>query len=158
MKIFVYGTLKQGFRNAHWNEARLLGRYRTRERFPLLVLGAACLPWLSEEPGRGEFVVGELYEANAAQLARMDELEELDKPEWYRRAEIELEPEGGGEPVTAWVYFGSPARAARETVQAGPLTEYTMEVEQRFLLLRAVQADAASDASRLNLAGRVDRA
>lgn len=145
MKVFVYGTLKQGFRNAHWNEARLLGRYRSRERYPLLVLGAACLPWLSEEPGRGERVTGELYEANAQQLARMDVLEQLDKPEWYRRGTIELEPEDGGEPVTAFVYFGSPARAAREVVQSGPLAEYTMAVEQRFLPLRAVQADTADD-------------
>ena len=148
MKVFVYGTLKQGFRNAHWNEARFIGRYRTRERFPLLVLGAACLPWLSEEPGSGERVIGELYEADAAALARMDELEQLDQPEWYRRGDVELEPEGGGEPVTAFVYFGSPARAARETVQAGPLTEYTMAVEQRFLPLRAVQADQAADQAR----------
>jgi gamma-glutamylaminecyclotransferase len=136
MKVFVYGTLKQGLRNAHWNQARLLGRYRTRERFPLLVLGAACLPWLSEEPGRGELVIGELYQATPDQLAHMDVLEELDKPDWYRRGEIALEPEGGGEPLTAFVYFGSPLRAARETVQAGPLTEYSLDLEQRLLSTR----------------------
>jgi len=147
--VFVYGTLKAGFRNQHWNGARLIGRYRSLQRYPLLVLGAACLPWLSEEPGQGEFVVGELYEADAAQLAKMDELEELDKPDWYRRGEIALEPEGGGEPLRALVYFGSPVRAARETVHAGPLVEYTMEIEQHFLPLRAVQLDAAADAARL---------
>jgi hypothetical protein len=79
----------------------------------------------------------------------MDELEELDKPEWYRRGEIELEPEGGGAALTAFVYFGSPARAARETVQAGPLVEYTMEVERRFLSMREVVQDAQRDARRL---------
>lgn len=146
--VFVYGTLKAGFRNAHWNGARLIGRYRSQERYPLLVLGPICLPWLSEQPGQGECVLGELYEANAAQLAKMDELEELDKPDWYRRGNIELEPEGGGEPLTAVVYFGSPIRASRETVHAGPLREYTMEIEQRFSPLRAVQLDAAADAAR----------
>lgn len=147
--VFVYGTLKAGFRNQHWNGARLIGRYRSRERYPLLVLGPPCLPWLSEEPGRGEFVIGELYEADAAQLAKMDELEELDKPDWYRRGEIALEPEGGGEALTALVYFGSPVRAARESVHAGPLVEYTMDIERRFLPLREVQLDAEKDLGRL---------
>ncbi len=157
-RVFVYGTLKRGFRNAHWNGARYLGRYRSCEHYPLLVLGPACLPWLSEQPGQGARVFGELYEADAAQLARMDELEELDRADWYRRGEIELEPEGGGEVLRAWVYFGSPRRAAREAVQAGPLVEYTMAIEQRFLARLAVQQDAVADAARLSLAGRVDRA
>ena len=149
--VFVYGTLKAGFRNQHWNGARLLGRFRTVERYPLLVLGPACLPWLSEEPGRGEQVLGELYAADASQLARMDELEELDKPDWYRSGEIELVPEGGGEPLMALVYFGSPKRAAIETVHAGPLVEYTLEIEQRFLSSCAVQQDAAADAARFSI-------
>ena len=147
--VFVYGTLKAGFRNQHWNGARLIGRYRSLERYPLLVLGPTYLPWLSEEAGRGEFVIGELYEADAAQLAKMDELEELDKPDWYRRGEIALEPEAGGEALSGLVYFGSPVRAAREAVHAGPLVEYTMAIEQRFLPLRAVQRDAAADAARI---------
>ena len=149
-RVFVYGTLKAGFRNQHWNGATLLGRYRTVQPYPLLVLGPACLPWLSETPGQGERVIGELYAADAAQLARMDELEELDKPDWYRRGEIELVPEAGGEPLRALVYFGSPKRAAIETVHAGPLTEYTLAIEQRFLALREVQMDAAVDAVRFS--------
>lgn len=151
LHVFVYGTLKAGFRNQPWNGARLLGRYRTVQAYPLLVLGPACLPWLSEAPGQGERVIGELYAADAAQLARMDELEELDRPDWYRRGEIELVPEAGGEPLMALVYFGSPKRAAIETVHAGPLTEYTPEVERRFLALREVQMDAAADAARLSI-------
>ena len=150
VRVFVYGTLKAGFRNQHWNGARLIERYRSLERYPLLVLGPSYLPWLSEQPGQGEQVIGELYEADAAQLAKMDELEELDKPDWYRRGEIELEPERGGEVLTALVYFGSPVRAAIETVHAGPMSEYTMEIEQRFLPLRAVQQDAAADQARLS--------
>lgn len=148
--IFVYGTLKAGFRNAAVNQAqRLPGRYRSIERYPLYVLGPSYLPWLSEEAGKGEQVVGELYAADAVALARMDLLEELDKPDWYRRGEIELAPEAGGARLRALVYFGSPVRAARETVHAGPLREYTMAIEQRFLPLRAVQLDAAADAARL---------
>jgi gamma-glutamylaminecyclotransferase len=148
--VFVYGTLKAGFRNQHWNGARLIGRYRSCERYPLLMLGPSYLPWLSELPGQGEQVLGELYEADAAELAKMDELEELDKADWYRRGEIALEPECGGERLIALVYFGSPVRAAREAVHAGPLREYTLEIEQRFLPLRAVQQDAAADAARFS--------
>lgn len=146
--VFVYGTLKTGFRNQAWNEGRCLGRYRSLQRFPLWVLGPACLPWLSEQPGQGEQVIGELVEASEAQLARMDLLEELDRPEWYRRGRIALEPEAGGPPVEAWVYFGSASRAARETRHAGPLVEYTLALEQSLLARREVQADAAADRRR----------
>lgn len=148
MKVFVYGTLKRGFRNAHWNQARYLGRFRSLQRYPLLVLGPACLPWLSEQPGEGEQVLGELYEADATGLARMDELEELDKADWYRRGEIALESENGHERTNAFVYFGSPARAARETVHAGPVVEYTMELEMRFARRPGARADQQLDAAR----------
>lgn len=147
--VFVYGTLKSGFRNHGWNRARRLGRYRTLERYPLWVLGPACLPWLSEQPGEGERVLGELFEATDAQLAQMDVLEELDRPDWYRRGRIALAPEGGGPAVEAWVYFGAAARAARETRHAGPLTEYTLDLETALLARREVQADAAADRQRL---------
>lgn len=147
--VFVYGTLKRGFRNQHWNQARFLGRYRSVERFPLLVLGPGFLPWLSEEPGRGEQVLGELYEADPQQLAKMDELEQLDRPQWYRRGEIELAAVDGDARVRAFVYFGSPLRAAREPVHVGPVPEYTQDIEQRFFDRAGAQSDRWDDDQRL---------
>lgn len=144
--IFVYGTLQQGHRNAHVNQGRTLpGRYRTESRWPLMVLGPSFLPWLTETEGQGLQVTGELVEVDDAALARMDALEQLDKPDWYRRAPIAVRPEGGGEAVWAEAYFGSPARLAMETVHAGPLAAYTLAVAARFAHEPGVQADAEVD-------------
>ena len=45
--LFVYGSLKQGFPNAHVNSGRRRpGSYLTRERLPLYLVGAGHLPCL----------------------------------------------------------------------------------------------------------------
>lgn len=147
--IFVYGTLQQGHRNAHVNQGRTRpGRYRTEERWPLWVLGPTFLPWLTHTPGEGLQVTGELVEVDDAGLARMDALEQLDRPDWYRRAPIALRPEGGGERVWAEAYFGAPARVAMETVHAGPLEAYTLAVAARYARDPGVVADEAADRAR----------
>ncbi|MFD2451175.1 gamma-glutamylcyclotransferase [Ideonella paludis] len=49
MLIFVYGTLKEGFPNAHLNQGRrVLGHFRTVQRFPFM--WCAC-PWRTAHPG-----------------------------------------------------------------------------------------------------------
>jgi gamma-glutamylcyclotransferase (GGCT)/AIG2-like uncharacterized protein YtfP len=46
-RIFVYGTLKEGFRNHHVNlGTRLPGDFMTEQPFPLYVIGEFGLPWL----------------------------------------------------------------------------------------------------------------
>lgn len=148
--VFVYGTLQQGHRNAHINQGRTLpGRYRTVERWPLWVIGPSFLPWLSHTPGEGHAVLGELVEVDDAALARMDDLEQLDRPDWYRRAPIVVRHEDGGEAVEAQAYFGAPVRVTMETVHAGPLEAYTLEVAARFAAEPGAVADAASDRARL---------
>lgn len=126
--VFVYGTLKQGHRNAHVNAGvRIPGEFVTVERFPLYVIGPNQLPWLVASPGRGEHVVGQLYEVDDAALARMDVLERITEPDWYARAEIAVRPRGDAQApaLRAWVYFGSAARLSSEVVHLGPLAEYT---------------------------------
>ncbi len=147
--VFVYGTLQQGHRNAHVNQGRTRpGRYRTEERWPLWVLGPSFLPWLSHTPGEGHQVTGELVEVDEAALVRMDALEQLDKPDWYRRAPIALRPEAGGELVWAEAYFGSPTRVAMETVHAGPLPAYTLAVAAQFAAEPGAVEDADADRQR----------
>ena len=132
--IFVYGTLKQGFRNHPVNHGqRQAGDFLTAQRLPLYVIGPRCLPWLVEHPGQGEQVRGELYEVDDAGLACMDELEQIERPNWYRRAPIRLlrqdAPEQGE--LMAQVYFGAAERVGQETVHAGPLPEYTQALAAR---------------------------
>ncbi len=127
-RIFVYGTLKQGFPNCHINRGqRVPGVFVTTQPYPLYILGEAHLPWLVQQPGQGHAVAGELYEVDDAGLAAMDVLEQIDEPGWYHRERIQVQPVDSGEAVQTFVYFGSTPRVALETVHAGPLAVYTAE-------------------------------
>jgi gamma-glutamylaminecyclotransferase len=126
VKVFVYGTLKEGFRNFHVNRGtRLPGEFVTEQALPLYVIGEFGLPWLVHDPGQGHRVVGQVFEVDAAALAQLDVLERVNDPDWYTRCPLRVRPRGGGEPVDAVAYFGSPARLRDETVHHGPIAEYT---------------------------------
>lgn len=133
--IFVFGTLKQGFRNAHINRGRHVpGRYVTMVPYPLHIVGARCLPWLLDRPGQGRPVLGEVYAADAQALAEMDRLERIDTPAWYERRRIAVQVHPGAGPVLEpWVYFGSEAGFAGAELHAGPLAEYTLEHQGRYV-------------------------
>ncbi len=134
--IFVFGTLKQGFENHHVNRGERIGaRFVSVAPYPLYIVGARCFPWLLDRPGQGIPVVGEVYRADAQALAEMDGLERIDTPGWYERRRLLVRPEGGGEAIEAWVYFGSEAGFAGEPVQLGPLAEYLLEHQERFPLV-----------------------
>ena len=144
MRVFVYGTLQAGHRNAHVNTGRRVpGRFVTAVALPLYVIGPAFLPWLLERPGEGEPVEGELYEVDDAGLVRLDALERIDVPDWYRRGRVQLRALGApdAEPCEAMVYFGSAERLARETVHAGPLPAYTLALAARFAALAPPRPD-----------------
>lgn len=133
--VFVYGTLKQGHRNAHVNAGvRIPGEFVTVESFPLYLIGPWYLPWLVASPGQGEHVVGQLYEVDDAALARMDALERITEPDWYARAEIAVLPRGDARAPAqrAWIYFGSASRLQNEVVHLGPLAEYTLDLAARY--------------------------
>jgi gamma-glutamylaminecyclotransferase len=124
--VFVYGTLKQGFRNFHVNRGRRVGdAFVTAQPYPLYVIGPFGLAWLVHEPGRGHTVHGQVFEVDDAGLAEMDRLERVNDADWYTRRALEVRPRKGGAALTALAYFGSAARLARETVHHGPLAEYT---------------------------------
>jgi gamma-glutamylaminecyclotransferase len=128
--VFVYGTLKQGFRNAHVNTGRRVpGAFVSVERLPLYVIGPAQLPWLVDRPGQGEHVIGELYEVDEVALARMDALERITEPDWYSRGRIAVRALGDAQAavLTAQVYYGSAERAQREAAHFGPLAEYAQQ-------------------------------
>lgn len=105
--IFVYGSLKQGFANQHVNTGRrVAGRYRTRERHPLVLLGDGEVPCILATPGSGSQVIGELYEVDEGGMIRMDRLERLGEPDGYERVELSIERFDAApvHTLTAWVY------------------------------------------------------
>jgi gamma-glutamylaminecyclotransferase len=125
-RVFVYGTLKQGFRNFHVNRGvRVPGEFVTEQAFPLYVVGEFGLPWLVHEPGRGHRVTGQVFEVDDESLAAMDVLECVDEPGWYSRRTLAVRRAGAQEVLQVLAYFGSPARLAADTVHHGPLAEYT---------------------------------
>lgn len=102
--IFVYGTLKRGLRNhpllagqQFIREARTVPRYRLYDSGPY--------PCLVEDQRRGRAIQGELWRADAATLARLDELEDV--PYLFGRRDIEVD--GISTPVSACLYQGDVA-------------------------------------------------
>lgn len=88
-RVFVYGTLKKGEPNHHWltdatnGRARFIAQGRTTERYPLIIATRYNIPFLLDVPGKGHFVVGEIYEIDDRMLGRLDVLE--DYPKLYDR-------------------------------------------------------------------------
>ncbi len=98
--VFVYGTLKQGYRNHHWMRGTpCLGIARTVNRYALYL--EQRIPFLFKHEARYT-VSGELYQVDAEQLAHLDVLER--HPEWYTRERIAVHAPDGTE-VQAWAYF-----------------------------------------------------
>ena len=129
--LFVYGSLKEGFPNAHVNTGRRLpGGFRTCERLPFYLLGAGHLPCLVLQPGQGLQVLGQLFEVTAADLAAMDRLERVDDPQGYRRVRIGVEQINNGRVFEAFVYVQQTARLDPTQPMIGPLAEYTAEHAQ----------------------------
>jgi gamma-glutamylaminecyclotransferase len=128
VKVFVYGTLKEGFRNFHVNRGtRVAGDFVTEQALPLYVIGEFGLPWLVNAPGQGTRVTGQVFDVDETALAAMDVLERIGEREWYARLPLRVHPLGGGPALDAVAYFGSAARLAQDTVHHGPLAEYKLE-------------------------------
>jgi gamma-glutamylaminecyclotransferase len=125
-RVFVYGTLKVGFRNFHVNRGtRLPGEFITEQAYPLYVIGEFGLPWLVHEPGRGHRVTGQLFEVDDAALAAMDVLERVGEAGWYSRQTLAVRHAVTSDVMPALAYFGSAARLLTDSVHHGPLAEYT---------------------------------
>jgi gamma-glutamylaminecyclotransferase len=81
-RVFVFGTLKQGFplhRRGLGDASKCLD-CRTVEHFPMFIAGPRYAPMMINEPGSGRQVRGELYEVDDARLALLDCLESVGKP------------------------------------------------------------------------------
>ncbi len=132
-RLFVYGSLKEGFPNFHVNRGqRVAGTFSTVKPQELwLVQGQ--LPALLPYSGAGHRVRGQVFEVTAAELAVMDELERVGQPGGYRRDSIDvvLDDDAAAVPFTAQVYLQTPALLAAPGEHVGPIEEYTHEHAQR---------------------------
>lgn len=88
-RVFVYGTLKRGLSNARYLAGqRFLGEARTQPIYRMVSLGS--YPGLFRSTENGRSIVGEVWEVDAACLARLDVLEDLEGGE-YTREPAELQ-------------------------------------------------------------------
>jgi gamma-glutamylaminecyclotransferase len=125
-RVFVFGTLKEGFPNFAVNRgARMPGRFCTRERFPLYLVGDRHVPWMLDAAGEGEQVWGELYEVDEATLAAMDRFERTGEPDGYRRSTILIEGDDAG--FEAFAYLKPASQLEPGQARTDPLSEYTLE-------------------------------
>ena len=131
--IFVYGTLKEGFPNFHFNPGRRVpGTYQTRQPLPFYVVQLRDedrAPWLVNPPGQGVQVAGQVFEVDAATLQAMDVFEEVGLPTGYVRVAVELEPvDEAGTVLHAHVYMKEEHQMVECLAIEGPFAEYTAEL------------------------------
>ena len=104
--VFVYGTLKRGFRNHHLlHDSEYLGKATTAQRYTMTV--ADGTPFVNRD-AKLTPIHGEVYRVTAATFDKLDELEE--HPVWYKREEVDvrLQQENGQTLLlTAWMYLKS---------------------------------------------------
>lgn len=102
-KLFVYGSLKQGFGNHDFLEgSRCLGTYDTSDaNYRMISMGS--YPGVVELDGQDEhcYILGELYEVDDDTLARVDRLE--GNGSFYTRKIVELSETD--DTIEAWMYL-----------------------------------------------------
>ena len=128
VKLFAIGTLKRGFALSHaLDGSQYLGKYRSVERFPLLVAGPWYAPMLLSQTGLGRHITGELYELDDAILARVDPLESIGRP-GNLRIRILVGTLKNGPESEAHAYAKAPELAT--PVHSGYLNDYQ---DRRFI-------------------------
>jgi gamma-glutamylaminecyclotransferase len=128
-RVFVFGTLKEGFPNFHINRGRRVpGEFVTAQAYPLYLVGERRSPWMLDEPGQGRKVHGQVFEVDDTALAAMDKLERVGAGDGYRRVCIELTGAPESAAVEAFAYVKDAAEFVPHAGSAlGPLAQYTLE-------------------------------
>jgi len=127
--VFVFGTLKEGFPNFPTNKGvRKPGSFLTKERYPFYLVGERHSPWLINNPGQGERIVGQVFEVDQATLEAMDKLERISEPDGYRRVIVEVEAVNATSQssLCAFAYLKQAQHFVPEEVRFGPFPEYTL--------------------------------
>ena len=126
-RIFVFGTLKRGFPNhdAVMTVFQCLGRFRTVEPYPLVVGGKWFSVCLSDEPGEGKQVFGEILEVDDEGLGILDRLEGTYLPNRYHRITIAIESADGGSSLDALAY--AKHRDDIKGIHSEPLDKYAID-------------------------------
>ncbi len=129
-KLFVYGSLRSGFRNPVYNyltkyfhllgEAVVNGKLYDMGEYPVAV-----------PADEKYFISGELYAINnplefSWAIAQLDDYEGLNAEEGdqpiYKREEVLAYQ--NGQPVTTWIYWFNGSVAGKPEIESGDLLQY----------------------------------
>ena len=132
-KLFVYGSLRSGFRNPVYHylaqyfhllgEAVVRGQFFDKGEYPV------ALPSTDDH-----FISGELYEVNSAEefswaIEQLDDYEGVNVEEGeqplYRRAVAQVYQ--NGEPADAWIYWYNHSVEGMPPIQTGDVFNYLQE-------------------------------
>lgn len=127
-KIFVFGTLKQGFPNFEKNKGvRFPGAFETKERYPLYLVGKRHSPWLVLDQGNGHNIQGQIFNVSDEALAEMDKLERTSEPDGYCRTETIVLAKATGQEFLVSIYMKTVAQINAEHKPIALAGEYRIE-------------------------------
>jgi len=106
--VFVYGTLKKNQPNyCHLNDtengvAVFRSIAKTIKKYPLVISTKYNIPFLLENEGVGQEIIGEIYDVDAKMLEYLDDFE--NHPDFYIRKNIKVK-QTNEVIADCWVYF-----------------------------------------------------
>ncbi len=123
-RVFVYGTLKSGFRNHHLLEGcEFFGAAATVPTYKMIENG---FPVIMPDP-EGKPLAGEIYSVDDETLARLDQLEREGNSYDRTLIDVTLSLAGGERlPTKAFIYVGREDRFGKAFAR-GPLYETVNE-------------------------------
>lgn len=91
-KVFVYGTLKEGYSNhTLLKGSKFIGKATTKERF-IMIGKDMSFPYILEQSSKGKIITGEVYEVDYSTLLNLDRLE--GNPYHYYKEKIDTYVDG----------------------------------------------------------------
>lgn len=127
-KVFVYGTLKEGFPNFSSNNGeRLSGEFETVEKYPFYLVGERFSPWFIIDPGKGGIIKGQVFEVTNTALAEMDRLERIDEQDGYKRLVISVKCKATCTHFKTFVYAKPKSLVIQDDIQYQIEGGYTLE-------------------------------
>jgi len=127
-KVFVFGTLKEGFPNFYLNKGiKQNGAYKTLKNYLFYLMGERHTPCVFEQKNQGEAIMGELYTVNKQQLDVLDSLERTHEPDGYIRTLIDIQQCENDENIKAYIYLKSANQIQPSDIKLGPINHYTLK-------------------------------